>query len=82
MEVVASNNVTNGTEGGCLDRRRRMHEEVDETPADARLDNGLNLIVGAVGEVRNSPTGVDEDLIVQGVDQFGEHGESRGDLEE
>ena len=57
-----------------------MHQEVHKTPADTGFNNSLDLIVGTVREVGNRPAGVDEDLVIEGVDQLGEDSESRGDL--
>ena len=81
LKVIASDNVADGPKRRRLDRRRRVHEEVNQTPADTGFNDSLNLIVRTVREVRNCPARVDEDLVVERVDQFGQNGESRRDLE-
>lgn len=50
------------------------HEEVHQTSANTALDDSLNLVIRSIRQVRNSPTSVDEDLIVQRVDELGEDG--------
>lgn len=49
---------------GILRSDRDIHQEVHETAHDARLDDGLDLVARAVGEVRDGPARVDEDLVV------------------
>lgn len=42
-------------------RRRvclNLHEKLDEAPADAGVDDGLDLVVGAVREIGQGPAGV------------------------
>lgn len=56
------------------------HEEIDESSANTALDDGLDLVVGAVRQVADSPTGIDENLVIQRVDELGEDSESGGDL--
>jgi hypothetical protein len=51
LNVVASDNVSDGTKGRGLDRGRGVHEELDQTAGNVSLDDGLNLVVGAVGKV-------------------------------
>ena len=57
-----------------------MHEQLDKTTGNAGLDDCLNLVVGAVREIRNRPTSVDEDLVVKGVDELGKNRKSGEDL--
>lgn len=57
-----------------------MHQKVNKTPANARFDDSLNFVVGSIGEVRDRPAGINEDLVVKRVDQLGQDSESRGDL--
>ncbi len=47
-----------------------MHEEINEAPANARLDDSLDLVVGAIRKVRDGPAGVNQDLVIERVDQF------------
>ena len=56
------------------------HQQVDQTPTDTTLNDSLNLVVGSIREVRDRPTSVDQDLVVERVDQFRENTESRSDL--
>jgi hypothetical protein len=57
-----------------------VHQELYETARDTGLDDSLDLVVGAIGEVGDSPAGIDEDFVVERVDKLGEDGESRLDL--
>jgi hypothetical protein len=56
-----------------------VHQEVNKTTADARLNDSLDLVVGAVRKVRDGPARINEDLVVKRVDELGEDGESGGD---
>ena len=58
---------------------RDSHQQIHQSPADTTLNDGLDLVVGAVREVRESPTGVDENLVVQGVDELGQDGQGGSD---
>jgi hypothetical protein len=58
-----------------------VHQQLDKTAGNASLDDGLNLVVGAVGEVRDGPAGVNEDLVVERVDELGEDGQGGLDLQ-
>jgi hypothetical protein len=42
-----------------------VHQELDKTAGDPSFDDGLYLVVGAIGEVRNCPAGINEDLVVK-----------------
>ena len=57
-----------------------MHEQLNETTGDVSLDDGLDLVVGTIREIRDGPAGIDEDLVVERVDELGEDGKSRGNL--
>lgn len=80
LEVVTSNDVANRPESRRLNGRRGVHKEVHETPADTRLDDGLNLIVRAIGKVRDCPASVNEDLVVERVYKLGQYGQCRRNL--
>lgn len=58
-----------------------LHKEVNQSSADTALDDSLDLVVGTVGQVADSPTSVNEDLVVKRVDELGEDSEGRGDLQ-
>jgi hypothetical protein len=55
------------------------HQEVYQSPAYTALDNSLDFVVGTVRKVRQRPTRVDENFIVERVDELGEDGKGRGD---
>jgi hypothetical protein len=57
-----------------------VHQELYKTARDAGLDDSLDLVVGAIGEVRDSPAGVDQDFVVERVDKLGEDRKSGLDL--
>jgi len=48
LDVVSSDDVANGTEGGSLDRGRCVHEQLDKAAGNVSLDDGLDLVVGTV----------------------------------
>lgn len=51
LEVITGDNVSDGSQGRGLDRRGVVHQQVDQSPADAALDNGLDLVVGTVRQI-------------------------------
>lgn len=57
-----------------------MHEQLHEATRNSSFNDSLDLVVGAVREVRNSPASVDQDLVVEGVNEFSQNGECRQDL--
>ena len=57
-----------------------MQKQVNESSAHTRLDDRLDFVVGSVREVRNSPAGVNENLVVERIDELRENCESRRDL--
>jgi hypothetical protein len=54
-----------------------VHEELHQTSAHASVDNGLDLVVAAIGQIREGPAGIDEHLLVSGVEEIGEGWEGR-----
>ena len=80
LDVVTSHDVTDRAQGGGLDGGGRVHEQLYKTAGDASLNDGLDLVVGAIGKVGDGPAGVDEDFVVERVYELGEHGEGRLDL--
>lgn len=76
LDIVTSNNVADRAEGGGLDRGGGVHQQLHQAAGDVGLDDGLDLVVRTVGEVRNSPAGIDENLVVEGVDELGKNGKS------
>jgi hypothetical protein len=52
-----------------------MHKQFNESSRHTRLNHRLNFIVIPVGQVRNRPTRIDQNLIIQGINQFREHGQ-------
>lgn len=53
--------------------RPRLHEQLDEAPADAGVDDGLDLVVGAVREIRQSPASVRQQVRVAAEQKPGQH---------
>lgn len=80
LEIVAGHDIADGSQGGCLDGCRRVHEELHQSATDTRLNDGLDLVVGSIGKVGDRPACIDQDLVVQRVDELGENSQSRGDL--
>lgn len=57
-----------------------MHEELDEAAGNASLNDGLNLVVGAVREVGNCPACIDKHFVIEAVYKLGEDREGRSNL--
>lgn len=57
-----------------------MQKKLNKSARDTGLDNGLNLIVGTVGKVRNGPACIDQDFIVEGVNKLRKDRKGRGNL--
>merc|ERR1719253_486367 len=62
LEMVPRDDVPHGPEGRRLDGRAGVEEELHEAAADAGLDDRLDLLVGAVGQVAQGPAGVRQHL--------------------
>ncbi|KUI56758.1 hypothetical protein VP1G_10880 [Cytospora mali] len=77
LHVVTSNDVSYGAQSGGLNGGRSMHEQLHQAAGDAGLDNGLDLVVGAIGKVRDRPAGIDQDFVVQGVNELRQHRKGR-----
>lgn len=75
LEVVAGDDVPHGPERGRLDGGGGVQQQLDEAAAHPRLDDRLYLLVGAVAQVRQRPTGVGEDLLVGTEDELAQCGE-------
>jgi len=54
-----------------------VHEELYHMTADASLNNGLDLIVAAIGEIRKGPAGIGENFLISGMDESSESRERR-----
>lgn len=82
LNVVAGDYVADGAKCWGLNRGRGVHEELHKTAGDASLNDGLDLVIGTVGEIRDSPARVDQDLVIQRIDQLGENWKGGGNLEQ
>jgi hypothetical protein len=78
LDIVTGDNITNGTESGSLNGGRGVHEELHQATRNAGLNDSLDLVVGAIGKVRDSPAGVDQDLVIEHVNELGKDGQSGG----
>ena len=81
LDIITRHDVTDRAKGGSLDSSHVVHQQFNETTANSRLDNGLDLFVGAIREVGHGPASIDQHFIIIRVDQFGKDRESRADLE-
>lgn len=70
LDIVTSDNVSHRSEGGGLNSGRRVAQKVNKTAGETSLDNGLDLFVGTVREVGNGPAGVNQHLVVKGVNEL------------
>ena len=57
-----------------------MHEQLHETTRNASFNDGLDLVIGTIGQVRDSPASINEDFIVKRVDKLGKNGKCGKDL--
>lgn len=57
-----------------------MHEELHQSAGDTSFDHGLYLIVGTIRKVRDSPAGINQNLVVKRVDKLRQNGKSGGNL--
>jgi len=64
---------------GCLNFRQlssrpppilNSHEQVDQSPTHSTLYHSLDLIVRPVRQIADGPAGIDEHLVIEGVDEF------------
>jgi hypothetical protein len=51
LDIIAGDDVTNRAKCRSLDRGGSMHQKFGQASRNASLDNGLDLVVGAIGEV-------------------------------
>lgn len=79
LDIITGDNVADRTQSGCLDGGGGVHEQLYQATGDVGLDDSLDLVVGAIGQVRDSPAGVDENLVVKRVHELSENGERRSD---
>jgi hypothetical protein len=59
-----------------------VHQKIHQASTHPGLDDSLNLVIRAIGEVGDCPTGVDEDFIVEGIYELGENSQGGRNLEE
>ena len=50
-----------------------MHEQLHKTTRNTGFNNSLDLIIGPVGEVGDSPTSINENFVVKRINQLGEN---------
>ncbi|KAI6766284.1 hypothetical protein HG530_007354 [Fusarium avenaceum] len=80
LNIVTGNNVADRSQSGGLDGGGSMHEQLHQSAGDASFDDGLDLVVGSIGEVRDGPASINQDLIVKGVDELGQDRKGGGNL--
>ena len=68
-------NVAHRAKGRGLDRDRRVKEQLHEALGHTRLDHSLDLVVVTIGEIRDGPAGMGQDLVVSRVEEHSEGGE-------
>jgi len=42
-----------------------MHKKLNQAAGNASFNDGLNLVVGTIREIRNSPAGIDKNFVIQ-----------------
>ena len=64
LDIVSGNDVAHSPEGGADDRLLVVHEELHNPPAHAAVNHRLDLVIGPVTEVGESPTCVGQHVTV------------------
>ena len=80
LDVVTGNDIADRSQGWGLDGGGCMHKQLNKAARDAGFDDGLDLVVRSIGEVGDSPAGIDQDLIVERVDKLRQDRQSGQDL--
>lgn len=57
------------------------HQQLHQSPADTRVDDGLNLLIGPIGKVGQGPAGVGQQVDVAAEEQTGQHRQARAHLQ-
>ena len=57
-----------------------MLKQLYQTTGNASLDDCLDLIIGAVREVRDRPTSIDKDFIIERIDELRKDGKGGQNL--
>ena len=77
LNVVSRDYIPHGPERRRHDALVGVHEQLHQPPADARIDDGLDLLVGPVREVGQGPAGVGQHVGVAVEQQFGQNLEEK-----
>ena len=80
LDVVAGHDVSHGPEGGADDRLLVVHQELHYSPTDPAVYNGLDLVIGSVAQVGQSPAGVRQHVRVVVEEEPAEDRQGRGHL--
>ena len=81
LDVITGHDVPHGPEGGADDRLLVVHQELHYSPADAAVYDGLDLVVGSVTQVGQSPAGVGQHVRVVVEEEPAEDRQGWGHLE-
>lgn len=57
-----------------------MHEQLHKTTRDTSFDDCLNLVIGTIRQVGDSPAGINQNFIVKGIDKLSENRKGRENL--
>ena len=80
LDIVSSDNVAHSPEGGADDRLLVVHQELHYSPADPAVYDGLDLVIGSVAQVGQSPAGVRQHVRVVVEEEPAEDRQGRGYL--
>mmetsp|Transcript_6515 Transcript_6515/g.12311 ORF Transcript_6515/g.12311 Transcript_6515/m.12311 type:complete len:256 (-) Transcript_6515:655-1422(-) len=73
LDVVSGNDVADSAKGRCFDIRGRVGEQLGETTRHARFNDSLDFLVRTrsrvIGQVRQSPASICQNVIVLEADQ-------------
>mmetsp|Transcript_2250 Transcript_2250/g.3525 ORF Transcript_2250/g.3525 Transcript_2250/m.3525 type:complete len:493 (-) Transcript_2250:130-1608(-) len=79
LQVVTGNNVSNRSQGWGLDSWRWIEEELHQSSGDTRFQDGLNLFVRTIREVRKCPASISQDFFIRTENQLRQGRQGRSD---
>lgn len=82
LYIITGNNVSDRAQSRSLNGCRSVHQQLNEATWNASLNNSLDFVVGTIRKVGDCPAGIDQNFVIEGVNQLGQDGKSRCNLED
>ncbi len=57
-----------------------IHEQLDQAQGDARFNDSLNLFIGSIRKIWQSPACIGQNLVIHNIQQLCQHGKRAWDL--